>query len=176
VASEEFTTPAVWRPVFRFWSPKFGRHFYTLSTAERDKLINSYSDVWTYEKVAYYAFGAATEPDTVPVYRFWSGALNSHFYTASEAERDKLVDNCAQTWAYEGIAFYVYSSSLGSMRHRGTYPVYRLWSSSLGTHFFTARATEVEKLFALMPGVWDFEDAAWYTCPSDPSTNLDMRF
>ena len=176
VESQEFTIPAVWRPVFRFWSPKFERHFYTLSTAERDKLINHYSDVWTYEKVAYYAFAAATEPDTVPVYRFWSGTLRSHFYTVSEAERDKLINNYAQTWAYEGIAFYVYPSSPGSVHHRGTYPVYRLWSSSLGTHFFTASGTEVEKLFARMPGVWDFEAAAWYTCPYDPSTNLDMRF
>ncbi len=176
VDSTEFTIPTVLRPVFRFWSAKFGRHFYTLSTGERDKLINNYSDVWTYERVAYYAFATDTEPDTVPVYRFWSGTLNAHFYTTSEAERDKLISNYAQTWAYEGTAFYVYSSSFYTAHPRGTYPVYRLWSGSLGTHFFTAQATEVDKLFALAPGVWDFEGAAWYTLPYNPSTNLDMRF
>jgi hypothetical protein len=176
VDSTELAIPTMLRPVFRFWSPKSERHFYTLRTGERDKLINNYSGVWTYEGVAYYAFATGTEPDTVPVYRFWSRILNTHFYTTSEAERDKLISNYAQMWTYEGTAFYVYSSSLGSVHPRGTYPVHRLWSSSLGTHFFTARATEVEKLFALMPGAWDYEGAAWYTCPYDPSTNLDMRF
>jgi hypothetical protein len=176
VESTEFTTPTALRPVFRFWSPMVQRHFYTLSTGERDKLISNYSDVWTYEQVAYYAFAADTEPDVVPVYRFWSDTLGTHFYTTNSAERDKLINSYSQIWAYEGTAFFVYSSSLGSVHPPGTYPVHRLWSSSLGTHFFTARATEVQKLFALMPGVWDYEGAAWYTCPYAPSTNLDMRF
>jgi hypothetical protein len=139
VESKEFATPVALRPVYRFWSPVLLRHFYTLSTAERDKLISNYSDVWTYEQVAYYAFAGDAEPDTVPVYRFWSGTLNAHFYTASEAERVKLLNNYSQTWAYEGIAFYAYPHSPGfQFPVIGTHRVHRLWSSSLGSHFFTA--------------------------------------
>ncbi len=161
VESKEFTAPATWRPVYRFWAPVLERHFYTLSTAERDKLINNYSDVWTYEQVAYYAFAADTEPGTAPVYRFWSGTLNTHFYTVSQAERDKLIDNYSQTWAYEGIAFYAYVGSLGSALSIGIDPVYRFWSASLGTHFFTTSQTEMNKLFNLSPGLWYWEGAGW---------------
>lgn len=160
--SKEFTTPAALRPAYRFWSPVLLRHFYTLSTAERDKLINNYSDVWTYEQVAYYAFATDTEPDTVPVYRFWSGTLNTHFYTANQAERDKLINNYSQAWADEGIAFYTYPHSPGYERPIGTHPVYRLWSGSLGSHFFTASDAEMDKLLSLPTRVWEWEVYAWY--------------
>ncbi len=164
VESKEFATPAAWRPVYRFWAPVFERHFYTLSTAERDKLINNYSGVWTYERVAYYAFADNTEPGTAPVYRFWSGALNTHFYTASQAERDKLVNNYPQVWADEGIAFYAYVGSLDIALSIGINPVYRFWSGSLGTHFFTTSQTEMNKLFNLSPGLWYLEGAGWWAC------------
>ncbi len=162
VENKEFATPAALRPVYRFWSPKFARHFYTLSTAERDKLINNYSGVWTYEQAAYYAFTTDAEPDTVPVYRFWSGTLNTHFYTANQAERDKLITNYSQTWADEGIAFYAYPHSPGYERPIGTQPVYRLWSPTLGTHFFTTNQTEMDKLFYFSTHLWEYEGAGWY--------------
>jgi hypothetical protein len=40
-------------PVFRFWSNTYGHHFYTISSGEYDKLINRYSNVWTYELIAW---------------------------------------------------------------------------------------------------------------------------
>jgi len=33
-----------------------GCHFFTIREAERDKLINFFSSVWTYERVAWYAY------------------------------------------------------------------------------------------------------------------------
>lgn len=94
------------RPVFRFWSNKSSSHFYTISETERDKLINKYADVWTYEGEAFYAYPIGDEPDwTKPVYRFWSGGNGSHFYTISESERDKLLAD-QSVWTYEGIAWY----------------------------------------------------------------------
>jgi hypothetical protein len=167
VESKEFATPAALRPVFRFWSPALSEHFYTLSTAERDKLINNYSNVWTYEQVAYYAFNTDTEPDTVPVYRFWSGTLNAHFYTASETERDKLVNNYPQTWAYEGIAFYAYPGGWGREHPIGVDPVYRFWSRSLSSHFFTASYAEMNKLLSFPTQVWEWEGVAWWCFPGE---------
>jgi len=43
------------RFVYRFWSDALSGHFYTIDEAERDKLINQYSHVWTYEGIAWYA-------------------------------------------------------------------------------------------------------------------------
>ncbi len=41
-------------PVHRFWSPFTGSHFYTASESERTKLETQFSDVWTYEGIAWY--------------------------------------------------------------------------------------------------------------------------
>jgi len=43
-----------------------------------------------------------------PVYRFWSPAGQCHFYTISERERDKLIEQYADRWTYEGPAFYAW--------------------------------------------------------------------
>jgi len=40
--------------VYRFWSNTLNCHFYTTSTAERDKLISKFSAVWAYEGPAFY--------------------------------------------------------------------------------------------------------------------------
>jgi len=161
VESKEFAASDALKPVYRFWSPTFSRHFYTAGEAERDKLINNYSNVWTYEQVAYYALANSTDPDASPVYRFWSGALNSHFYTLSQTERDKLIRDYSNIWTYEGTAFYAYTSD----RHPiGTSITYRFWSGRLGSHFFTTSLPEVEKLFSLWSHVWAFEGIAWYIC------------
>jgi hypothetical protein len=77
-AAASVTTPG---PVYRFWSPVLQRHFYTIREGEKNKLEAKYSDVWQFEKVAYYAFAGATDPIAAPVYRFWSASLQTHFYT-----------------------------------------------------------------------------------------------
>ncbi len=42
-------------PVYRFWSKKYGTHFYTANETEKNNMINKLSDEWVYEKVAWYA-------------------------------------------------------------------------------------------------------------------------
>jgi hypothetical protein len=41
-------------PVYRFWSDKFGKHFYTSNAAESQNLQKNDKN-WTYEGVALYA-------------------------------------------------------------------------------------------------------------------------
>ncbi len=48
--------PSDARPVFRFWSPVYGGHFYTIDTNERDAFIREHPDVWTYEGIVWYAY------------------------------------------------------------------------------------------------------------------------
>jgi hypothetical protein len=112
-------------PVYRFWSPAFSSHFYTISEAEKDMLLRDFPNVWTLDGIAFYAFPEGRQPvDACPVYRFWSGVLNSHFYTTSETERDNLVKNFPDIWAFEGVAWYAYppqwnsGGALGIVRDR----------------------------------------------------------
>ena len=96
-------------PVYRFWSEVLGGHFYTMDELERDKLINKYPDLWTYEEIAWYAFPPDQQPaGTLPVHRFWSDVLGSHFYTMNSAEKDKLLKEQPDVWTYEGIEWYAY--------------------------------------------------------------------
>jgi hypothetical protein len=146
-------------PVYRFWSPGSSQHFYTIRAAERDKLIDNYSNVWTYEGVAYYAFTDGSQPEVAPIYRFWSGTLNGHFYTMNAAERDKLINNFSHVWTYEGVAFYAYAEGFQPV---GTRAIHRFWSRTLNTHFFTISQTERNKLINLYSDVWTYEGVAWY--------------
>jgi hypothetical protein len=146
-------------PVYRFWAPDTSQHFYTISAAERDKLINNYSHAWTYEGVAYYAFTDSRQPDVAPIYRFWSGTLNAHFYTMNVAERDKLINSYSYVWTYEGVAFYAYAEGFQPV---GTRAVYRFWSSTLNRHFFTISQTERDKLIAFYSSAWAYEGIGWY--------------
>ncbi len=96
-------------PVYRFWSDKFKSHFYTISETEKNKLIETYSDAWTYEGVAFYAYPPDRQPTAAkPVYRFWSAKLGYHFYSISEREKDKLLRDYPDVWTFEGVAWYAF--------------------------------------------------------------------
>lgn len=146
-------------PVYRFWSPVISRHFYTADESEKQSLINDYSDVWTYEGPVYRALSNGSEPNSRPVYRFWSDALKSHFYTISESEKDFLIDTYPDVWTYETIAFYAFPEGL---QPADASPVYRFWSDTLGCHFYTIDESEKDALINDSADVWTYEDVAWY--------------
>lgn len=98
--------PVGFTNLYRFWSPVYRGHFYTISSAERDYVIANYSNDWNYEGTAYCA-SASARPDLTAVYRFWSNNYRGHFYTISTTERDYVIANYSNDWAYEGVAFYV---------------------------------------------------------------------
>jgi hypothetical protein len=98
-------------PVYRFWSPLLGGHFFTMNEAEKDYILATYpSETWTYEGIAFYAFAVGDAPaDTQPVYRFWSPLVGHHFYTMNEAEKDYILATYStNVWTYEGVAWYAY--------------------------------------------------------------------
>ena len=146
-------------PVYRFWSPVLSRHFYTIDAAEKDKLIQQFSDVWTFEDVAYYAFSEPVDADLLPVYRFWSEALGKHLWTINEEQRLALTGTSASVWTFEGIAFYAYRES---RRPLDAMPVYRFWSEQLGHHFYTIDEAEKDALVENYSRVWEFEGIVWY--------------
>jgi hypothetical protein len=146
-------------PVYRFWSQKTSKHFYTTSESEKDKLVDLYSAAWSFEGIAYYAFARPIEPNLAPVYRFWSEVASSHFYTISEAERDKLIDEYAEVWTFEGEAFYAYPEG---RQPAGAKPVHRFWSDKTSAHFYTISESETNKLIDEYSEVWTHEGVAWY--------------
>ncbi len=153
-----FTVP--YKAVYRFWAPATDRHFYTANEKEKDKLITSYSDVWTFEGVAYNAATAQTDSRMLPVYRFWSG--KAHFYTIDEAERNKLIDNFSNIWTPEGIAFYAFPEGAEPPECKA---VYRFWNAGNATHFFTINEKEADKLITQYSSIYTYEGVAFYAYP-----------
>ncbi len=145
-------------PVYRFWSIQTNRHFYTIDEAER-ALLQKQPETWAFEGTAYMAYASPSDPDLRPVYRFWSERLSAHFWTISEAEKDLLVDKYADSWTYEGPVFYAWPE--GS-QHAEAKPVYRFWSNSLSTHFYTIDESEKDLLVKEQADAWTYEGIVWY--------------
>lgn len=141
-------------PVFRFYRPLAGTHFYTPSHEERDGVARSLSHLFAYEGVAYWVRPAA---NTQPLYRFYSRQSGSHFYTASAAERDHVRANLSAVYAYEGETYRV---SLTAGQGAGT--VYRFFRPSTGTHFYTASAAERDQVRATLGHLYTFEGPAFF--------------
>ena len=108
--------------------------------------------------IKYITSGTAPVVTTIPVFRFWSPALSSHFYTMNEEERDGLIANYPDVWTYEGIAYKALAGA-GSTSAR---PVHRFWSPALLGHFYTMNEQEKQWLQTTYPDVWTYEGIAFY--------------
>ncbi len=140
-----FSPVAHAQDLYRFYSPVFKGHFYTVSVTERDRLFSD--SAWRYEGVAY---SVQNQEDNVPVYRFWSPQYKRHFFTSSISERDRVIAG-DPNWIYEGRAFDVSSEG---------FPVYRFWSSQFRSHFYTTSVSERNSLIAGDIN-WRYEGVAW---------------
>jgi len=146
--------------VYRFWSPVSQGHFYTISEAERDYIMTTWPETWTYESVAWRAHANSAQGSS-PVYRFWSPVFSQHFFTISEAERDHIMTMWPEIWTYEGVAWHAYQSG-----GAGLSPVYRFWSPVNNGHFYTISPVERDQVIATWPDVWTYEGVAYYAYPA----------
>jgi hypothetical protein len=153
-------------PIYHFESPTTSKHFYTASASEKDKLISQFASVWSFKGVAYYAYLRAVEPRLMPIYRFWSDKLGSHFWTMSESEKNKLISGVSGSWTYEGVVFYAFPEG---QQPSAAKPVYRFWSSKIGGHFYTIDSAEKDQLIAQASGTWTYEGIVWYAYETPPT-------
>lgn len=93
-------------PLYRLYNKKSGSHFYTVSWSEVVNALNKWPGVFTYEGTAYNVSNAPVTGGGT-VYRFYNMKNGSHFFTASEAERDLVIVNWPGVFKYEGPAFYL---------------------------------------------------------------------
>jgi parallel beta-helix repeat protein len=108
IAYEAFPTQAPNTvPVYRFYSPDGGNHFYTIDMSEMKKPDGSWRyppNVWSYERIEFYVYPNSYTGVSVQIFRFYSAVLKRHFYTRNVSERDGLISNPgAAQWQYEGV-------------------------------------------------------------------------
>lgn len=99
--------------VYRFFNKRTGTHFFTSSEGERDNVIANSSDTYSFEGEAYKALSSdTTNPNAKSLYRFFNKTNGTHFYTASEIERDSIIKTSAATYNFEGVAYKVLDSAV----------------------------------------------------------------
>lgn len=100
-------------------------------------------------------------PVYIPVYRFWN-ANGTHFYTASELEKNNVIARWPNIYTYEGVAY-----SINIANPSNSTPLYRLWNAN-GTHFYTASYAEAQNAVARWPNTFSLEGVA-YNVSIDPN-------
>ena len=177
--------------MYRFYNSSTGDHFYTTSENEKDSLIDNPQWDYAYEGIAFfvnsaqaneaipvYRFYNSTTGDhfyTVseneknsitlsPVYRFYNPKTGDHFYTASENEKSVVANTSKSGYLIEGIAFYAFTT-----QSSGASPVYRLYNSETGDHFYTTSADEKNLLTNNSSSVYTYEGIAFYAFTTQTS-------
>ena len=151
---DPFANPRL-RPVYRFYNLKTGTHFYTASEVERYAVVRNWPTTYRFEGPAY-SLNASNTANTLPLYRFWNKKNGTHFYTASEAEKNDVLSRLGAVYRLDGIAYFVSNTATNAI------PVYRFYNVRLGTHFFTASVAERDSVMARLGAVYRFEGIAYY--------------
>ena len=162
-------------PVYRFFIPNTGAHFYTIDEAEKNEILETQSD-YVLEGTPYNSAPAEDSLTGVaPIYRFLNTDTGVRIYTISEAERESIETNLPN-YQSEGIAYYGYTEQV-----EDTTPVYRFYNPEIDAHFYTSSTVERDSVIENLPnyqlesngGIAFYVDPIFTsqtpTSPSEPS-------
>src|SRR4029450_10674071 len=119
-----------------------GDHYFLTSDAgEINKLDTGIIPGWARTNQSFKAWAAidAPVPNANPVCRFF-GQLGSHFFSASPAECQFVIDHFAASWTFESpnVLEVVLPNTVDGSCPMGTVAVYRLYSNRIdGEHRYT---------------------------------------
>ena len=129
-------------PLYRYWKPEGSDHFYTTNTNEIGTVVHGLTGRHSYvcEGTQGQVF-TSRFPGTVPLYRYYRGQNQDHFYTTNSGEIGTTTAGQTGRHGYvsEGITGYCFPHS----SYPGTIPLYRYWKGSVGDHFYTTNSNEI---------------------------------
>lgn len=155
--------------VYRFYNARNDAFFYTSSAIEKDIVLDrsnyeqSDAQEWPYIYQGSSFAAAHSYNDSTPLYRFYNHITGHHFFTASESEKNLVIEKAASgEWPfnYEGEAFGVYTSDPNPNSNGQEIAVHRFYSSELNRHFFTANENEVAEI--QLTGQWLYEGIGFW--------------
>jgi len=141
-------------PIYRFYNPGAGTHFFTDSATERDHVIATWPTIYSYEGIAYYVNPYNNKQ---PLYRFYKPSSSSHFYTASATERDHVIATWPTIYSYDGPTYEVSTTAEAAKP-----PVFRFYNLQNGSHFYTASEAEKAHVIATWPHIYQYEGPAFW--------------
>ena len=165
--------------VWRFYSPAYKAHFFTIDENEKDNLIANNPN-WKFEGVAFYVYPAPRAWDEwrekkqedsevlqQKLEEFFTGSdyndsLDPFFEAYLEVPFDLFLMNYLPDLM---VAIYLdwFEDSVVGV------PVYRFYSQNYRHHFYTIDEDEKHNLITGNPN-WDFEGAGFYALPLDDGT------
>ena len=119
-----------------YYHKVFNHYFHTATEIETRVLIDGiFHEDW-FRTFEFFRVWTTAGPGRFPVSRFFStqwGTKSSHFFTANQSERDKLVAGIIPGWQLEADALYYIGlpDATGSCA-AGTVPLYRLYNDGQG--------------------------------------------
>jgi len=137
--------------IYAFYHLDTAHYFVTGSDEEANEIVQPQTG-WIIIDRGFNAWHADDPAPSaaVPVCRFYSFQVNSHFYTGDEEECSKLQEE-DHGWEYEGIAFQALIPSGGACP-AGTDPVWRLFNNRVAeldsNHRFVASSETYRKMMA----------------------------
>ncbi|RYF09506.1 MAG: Ig-like domain repeat protein, partial [Oxalobacteraceae bacterium] len=148
--------------IARFFDTAAGTQFFTSSLSEYNAILANRPDLKpeSNDLNALNPNTVATDPDAVPVYRFFDTTYGTHFFTASTGERDDVIATRPDL-KFEGVGFFEHTT-----QQAGDTAVYRFFDSNNGTHFYTTNETERASIVSNRPDLTD-EGIGFYA----PKTN-----
>jgi len=140
-----------------FYRAAADHYFISADPAEIAKLDSGYFAGWTRtgQAFAVYAAQDSALPNHSPVCRFYGrpeAGLDSHFYSASPAECQAVIDRFSNAWIYEsGDVFAVaLPDPVSGACPAGTLPVYRLYNGRADVnHRYTTSTAIQAQMIAL---------------------------
>ena len=90
----------------RLYNKVSGSHFYTASPSEAADALAKWPSVFSLDGPTY-AVNPAKVANSLPVYRFYNLKNGSHFYTASETEKNDVIAKWPDVYKLEGPVFYI---------------------------------------------------------------------
>lgn len=110
------------------------------------------------------------------IYRFFNPSVGVHFYTASERERDSVIENLSETYDFEGASYVGAPHDQDGDEITGAKPVYRFFNTSTGVHLYTINEIERDSIIENLPN-YTFEGITYYGYETkQPGTQALYRF
>jgi hypothetical protein len=147
-----YQTPPTPMPVYRFYRPSTGTHFYTADPAEMARVRDTMASTFTLEGVGY-TINTSNPANSVPLYRFFNRRTGTHLYTADPVEKANIQTRLSSTYSLDGVAYKVSTTS-------GT-PVVRFYSPSKGVHFYSSDPNEIANVRTKLGAIWLYEGPAY---------------
>lgn len=112
------------------------------------------------------------EPSSVVMHRYYNASKGVHFYTDNTAAMQRFPD-----YTYEKEAFKVFPKSNAASYEGDTniVPVYRFYNPETGAHFYTANATQAERVKSNFSPPFIYEGIKFYVYSSESGLGTELR-